>query len=347
LIDSRVEAKATARHSVEHMRCPVCGAESPCPEIERWGTYTLRHCRRCDVVFADPMDSAGAGFYENPACHGCGCLERIYGERKQVRKGWESLSQNGRILLKKRPAAGGGLLDIGCGEGLFLHFAKRHYRVTGIDIDRDAITTARQMYGIEEVHAMSLREFCRAFAGRRFDVITMFDVLEHLDDPLGHLGMARDLLAENGVLVISLPNRERKSFTSDMHGIADYPPNHMTRWNAAALEKLVKRTGFELVTLYSRRSDLYGLYESGDILRYRFRAVITPLLRSLQRKRDLLLENGENRVFYEDSPVSRAFRTVLRSVSSLLWFPLWLPFRISRQSSYGIWLMARRRTQAQ
>jgi SAM-dependent methyltransferase len=347
LIDLRQEPKpqTTAGSRLEPMRCPVCGAESGCPGIERWGGYTLRHCRQCQVVFADPMDSAGAGFYEDPAGHGCSCLQEIYGQRKVVRKGWESLSQNGRLLLKRKPTCGGSLLDIGCGEGLFLHFAKRHYSVTGIDLDRDAVQTARQMYGVDRVYAMSLREFSRTFAGRRYDVITMFDVLEHLDDPSGHLAMVRDMLADDGVLVISLPNRDRKSFSADMHSLADYPPNHMTRWNAAALKTLVTRLGFEIVTLYSRRSDLYGLYESGDILRYRFRTVINPLMRLLQRKRRIPSEDGGTHLFYEDSPVSRAFKIALRSVSSLLWFPLWLPFRLSRQASYGIWLMARRSTQ--
>jgi SAM-dependent methyltransferase len=325
------------------MRCPVCNAVRACPGVERWDPYTLHRCPECDVIFADPMDPAGAGFYEDPGGHGCGCLEEIYRERKFVRKGWDSLSQNGRLVLKRGPAPGGRLLDIGCGEGLFLHYARRRYRVTGIDIDRDAVATARQMYGVDRVYPMSLKEFNRIFGNQRFDVITMFDVLEHLDDPMGHLTIVKDLLTPEGVLVISLPNRDRKSFSADMMAIADYPPNHMTRWNAAALRNFITHLGFEVITLYSRRSDIYGFYESGDILRYRFKALIAPLIRAMQRERRVQLQGGGCRVFYEDSTASRAFKTALCGMSSLLWFPLWLPFRISGQASYSLWLMARRR----
>ncbi len=328
---------------IKQMHCPVCDAACRCPGIERWEPYTLRRCPECDAVFADPMDPAGSGFYEHPGSHGYDCLEQIYGERKFVRKGWESVSQNGRLVLKRRPASGGRLLDIGCGEGLFLHYAKRHYRVTGIDIDRDAVAAAGEMYGIDHVYAMSLKEFSRTCGDDRFDVITMFDVLEHLDDPAGHLAIVKDLLTPEGVLVISLPNRDRKSFSADMMAVADYPPNHMTRWNAAALRNFITHGGFEVVTLYSRRSDLYGFYESGDILLYRFKPLIAPLIRAMQRERRIRLEDGGCRVFHEDSIASRAFKIALYSVSTLLWFPLWLPFRISGQASYSLWLMARRK----
>jgi SAM-dependent methyltransferase len=332
--------KPAKQEHPQEVKCPICDSDHPCPEVERWAAYTLHRCPACDTVFADPMESAGSGFYENPGRHGCACLDKIYGERKVVRKGWESLSQNGRLLLRKRPLAGGKLLDIGCGEGLFLYHAKRHYDVTGIDIDRDAVDAARHIYGLECVHALSLKEFSERRSDLRFDVVTMFDVLEHLDDPVGHMEIVRNLLTRRGVLVVSLPNRERKSFQADKLAIADYPPNHMTRWNGKALGKFITDRGFDIRTLYSRRSDWYGFYESGDILRYRLKAVFNPIIRALQRKRS---EDGDRRTFYEDTRMSRVFKICLRSVSSLLWFPLWLPFRIGRQSSYGLWLMAQKK----
>jgi len=333
--------------STRDLRCPVCAVKSPCRGLERWEGYTLRHCPACDVIFADPMIPAGAGFYQRPGDHGCECLDAIYVDRKTTHQGWEGVSHNGRLFLRTRPAAGGRLLDAGCGSGLFLHYAKRHYEVTGIDIDGEAITAAREMYGISDVHSLSLKEFGAAFRDRRFDVITMFEVLEHLDDPIGHVEVLKSLLAPGGVLVVSVPNRERKSFNEDKFGIADYPPNHMTRWNATALRNFITRQGFEIITLYSRRSDWYGFFESEDILGYRLKSLIAPLIRRLQRKRAVGLDHGRSRVVCEDTPASRALKLGLKRISSLLWFPLWLPLRISKRPSYGLWLMAARKGQVQ
>ena len=342
-----LEARETHCSGPRDLRCPVCEVTSPCEELERWEAYILYHCPACDVVFADPMTPAGSGFYENPRAQGCACLDAIYVERKLVHKGWEGVSHNGRLFLKKSPAAGGRLLDAGCGEGLFLHYARRNYEVTGIDIDGEAIAAARDMYGISDVHPLGLKEFGTAFAGRRFDVITMFEVLEHLDDPVGHMKVLKRLLAPDGLLVVSVPNRERKSFDEDKFGIADYPPNHMTRWNGTALKNFITGQGFEVITLYSRRSDWYGFYESEDILTYRFRSVIAPVIRTLQRKRTVSLDDGRSRVVREDTTISRALKLGLKRISSLLWFPLWVPFRISRRPSYGLWLMAARKEQQQ
>jgi SAM-dependent methyltransferase len=162
----------------------------------------------------------------------------------------DELQFDHRTFLSNPPLPGGDLLDVGCGTGVFLSRARRHgFRVTGIDIDQRAIETAKKRHGIGDAHPMSLEEFSQRFPGRKFDVITCFQILEHLDNIRGFLSLVRTLLKPGGFIVIGTPNRERWVEPRQMPfhktaNIGDYPPMHLTRWNKKALENLLRSERF-------------------------------------------------------------------------------------------------------
>lgn len=150
-----------------------------------------------------------------------------------------------RRFLRDRPGEGGSLLDVGCAEGGFLAVARRHYRVAGLDFNPRAIALARERFGLEHTYVMTLEEFQKARAelgfAAGFDVITVFDVLEHVDAPQPFLGMLRELLAPAGWLAINEPNRDRRPNLSEPW---DYPPHHLTRWNRRSLANFLEGNGF-------------------------------------------------------------------------------------------------------
>jgi SAM-dependent methyltransferase len=259
-----------------------------------------------------------------------------------MKKSRRRLGWSGRLLLRLRPRPRGRLLDVGCGEGLFLSAASAHYRVAGIDIDRNAVRAARRLYGLEEVKAVALKEFAVKNDVEPFDVVTMFDVLEHLEDPGGHLRAVRELMAPEGCLALSVPNRDRKSFRDDMRAVVDHPPNHLTRWNSVSLRSFLEAGGFRVLRLYSRRSDLCGYYESEDILPYRLAHLSVRLggLFGIRKTVEGVRESsGEGEV--KTGPGMDA--GALRRLSALLWFPLWLPLRLSGQASYRLWVLAEKK----
>jgi len=320
-------------------RCPICSLQFDGHPIERYNEYHLYHCPNCDVVFSEPMKGVGEEFYEDPGEHYPESLRRIYVERKLQRKGWESLVHNARLFLQFKPALGGELLDIGCGEGLFLAFAQKYYNVVGIDIDQKAIHAAKELYGVQRVYAMTLEEFRRHFPREKFDVVTMFEVLEHLEDPVGTIRDIKAILKPRGILVISVPNRDRKSFERDKWDIFDYPPNHFTRWSGEALRRFLEREGFIVKKLYQWRKDWYGFYESEGIIIYRFNNLFERMVKRFQIEEKVEYQ-GQVWTIYKDSSASRWIKLFLRRISSLLWIPLWPFYWVTERPSYGLWAMA-------
>jgi SAM-dependent methyltransferase len=226
--------------------CPLCAAVGSSPVVERHGSFVLRWCRACDLQFADPMVEAGRDFYEGHALYA--------GPEVAYASPW-ALNWDQRCFLHDRPVPGGALLDVGCGTGQFMEAARRAgYRVTGLDPSRSQLDVARMRFGLTDLHATSLAEYAHRAAGVAFDVITVFQVLEHVADPLAFLAETRRLLRPGGQLAIGVPNWR---MWSALREPMDAPPNHLTRWSITSLRAALERSGFEVLREREHRS-VYG-----------------------------------------------------------------------------------------
>lgn len=229
--------------------CPVCGIEDKAKAIERAGAYDMQLCLQCDVVFADPMRHLGREWYEQTyqcaSSFGEQAVDILGGSAKWLLRG-----AHHNPFVRDRPGAGSRLLDIGCGDGHFLGWAKNFYAATtGAEIRKQAVDKARARYNLSDVHLATLEQFYRKWlvSGReRFGVITLFDVLEHLEDPVTSIDMVRQMLEPGGTLAITLPNRDR---WPDFYRHADSPPNHLTRWNRRALSRFLRASGLDVTKL--------------------------------------------------------------------------------------------------
>jgi SAM-dependent methyltransferase len=143
---------------------------------------------------------------------------------------------------------GGALLDIGCGTGNFLAAAQEAgYRVTGIELDRNAARFAKERLGLQRVLPLTISEFAaQQQPEEQFDVVTFFEVLEHQAAPAEFLRSVRACVHSGGMIALSVPNRERWLTGPD---VLDYPPNHFLRWNVTALENFLNTQGFEVVSI--------------------------------------------------------------------------------------------------
>lgn len=108
------------------------------------------------------------------------------------------------------PLTGRTALDVGCGAGLLCEpLARLGAAVTGIDAAPESIAVARAHAG--DLPITYLAGGIEQVAGRRFDLVTSMEVIEHVTDPAGFVAGLAGALADGGLLVLSTPNRTAKS----------------------------------------------------------------------------------------------------------------------------------------
>ncbi len=209
--------------------------------LRQAGEYTLYACPQCDVGFSDPMCAADAAWYERSPLY-------LNVKALHVPLGWH----HERFLELAAAGAGRRLLDVGCGTGVFLDRARAHGFVpAGLDFDRTNVELARTRYHLEHVYACSIEDFM-ARGSELHDVVTLFEVLEHMPDPSGLLALVARMVRPGGLLALSTPNRERRL---DALRDGDEPPNHLTRWSPRALRGLMERGGLAIEAFEVRSFD--------------------------------------------------------------------------------------------
>jgi hypothetical protein len=111
----------------------------------------------------------------------------------------------------------------------------------------------REQLGVDALYHGGLPDFAAAHPDARYDVITLFQVIEHLDEPAKWLAAARSLLKPGGKFFIGTPNRDRtfNPFQGPGMDLVDNPPNHLTRWRAASLKRFVESCGLKVVEIKS------------------------------------------------------------------------------------------------
>jgi SAM-dependent methyltransferase len=150
------------------------------------------------------------------------------------------------ISERKQPK----LMDFGCGLGHFLDLAYDFgYDVTGVEFNNYAIDyiKKRYKYGI-----MAFDEFGKS-GKEEYDIITLFDVIEHLLDPVAVIAKTNEMLIENGILVIS--TTDSKSFISRMLGkrLEDLRriSEHLYFFSRTNLSEILMKNGFEVLEINS------------------------------------------------------------------------------------------------
>lgn len=137
----------------------------------------------------------------------------------------------------------GRLLDIGCGKGRFLYNAvKMGWNAEGQDMSATQAAAAEVKSGAK-VWVGDLESL--PFSSQRYDVVTMWHVLEHLPDPEKMIGLIHDIISEGGVLVLEVPNYASwqarigrgKWFQLDI-------PRHLWQFTPKGISEIMQNNGF-------------------------------------------------------------------------------------------------------
>ena len=161
----------------------------------------------------------------------------------------------GRRLVERAHPVGGRCLDVGCATGAFAQelASTGRWEVVGMDTNPGALETARSQ-GVNAI----LAELTDAPFNESFDVITLWEVIEHLNAPLSALKAAFSHLRPGGSLFLSTPNgRSLQRRWWGRHWAGWSPPYHLHVFSLASLDGIIRRAGF---TGVNRRSLAHERY---------------------------------------------------------------------------------------
>lgn len=211
-------------------------------------SYNIVKCRQCGLVYINPQPTTSelmavyaAGYYflgKGKTLHG---YRRDYFARRERR-----LRRAGKRLKRiLRFKSGGRLLDVGCGPGLFLEAAREHFAVSGVEVIPEAAEYASSTLG--ESGEVMCGDFLQIDVPREgFDVITMYDFVEHVPLPFDNLVKARECLKAGGLLVLGLPNLSSLGAMLKGQNWRGYsiPPEHLFFFTPRTIAALLRKAGF-------------------------------------------------------------------------------------------------------
>lgn len=240
------------------------------------GDYHLMQCSCCGLVHVGNPPSADH-------------LERIYSfesgyhtrfRDEQVAFETEIQAARHNLRLVEKYKGHGRLLDIGCSAGFFLRAARdKGWETAGVELSNDTADIARTRYGLDVVTG---RLTDGTFAPRSFDVITMWDVIEHLENPCETLKMVRKILKDDGILAVTTPNIDglfpRISFkVARFTGYWPHPepPAHLFQFSKKTFDRLLATTGFQSLAIRDGRIPLsYSFSELKSLLVSSFKSLL-------------------------------------------------------------------------
>jgi SAM-dependent methyltransferase len=252
---SAVDDKVAASPSNGPELCPVCGQmgaqewlRAPDRFHGRQQRYTLVRCPTCSLVWlSHPPEPNEMHAHYTDAYH-----KKISsaGENSPSRWGFRE-----QALTQYKQS--GALLDLGCSSGSFLEFMRSDsWRLFGIEMSVDCARTAESRSGAQVFVGNILDA---PFPSESFDVITCFDVFEHLSGPRQVITRVAEWLKPGGIFYVLVPNvdsAEGRVFGSYWHGLE--LPRHLFHYSPTSLKFLAESAGLRELSLETRRNPAVG-----------------------------------------------------------------------------------------
>ncbi|MBL7996317.1 class I SAM-dependent methyltransferase [bacterium] len=236
----------------ENTACPNCasaGNKSVYTFTDKFGSYNVVRCKYCQLSYLNPRPTKSTiGIYYEAAQYtpflSSGSGRSLFGRVYTVIRKYSVRWKRKKI---ERYRAGHSILDIGCGTGEFLsEMQSNGWTACGLEPSQEASEFARKTYHLD-IKTGFIDHKDLEFSISRFDVITMWHVLEHVHMPLQALDRVCTLLADDGLLIIALPNIS--SFDACAYKrdwVALDVPRHLLHFTPDTLKSVLHKAGMEI-----------------------------------------------------------------------------------------------------
>ena len=230
---------------LSNIECQCCGHQEM-KLIGRVGEYEHMLCNECGYVrFVHCTEEVSNTLYEE---------DTDYNDDLDVADDFEDFIQWNhnralQYLQIKFPEANANVLDVGCFSGFFVKkLISLGFKARGIDFNNKALAFGKSQYGLDKsISNETLLDLLGQ--SEKFDVITLFEVIEHVENIDVVLTQATSLLKDGGTIIISTPN-SKMCWRPDL----DFPPHHLSRFTPRALRSCVTHFGLHPVHLYEQMS---------------------------------------------------------------------------------------------
>ncbi len=241
-------------------QCPICGKEDfknflvVTDNTVSKESFVIVECENCSFKFTNPRPDAASidKYYESEEyiSHSgikTGIINRAYHVVRSI-----TTKQKVELINRYAPTRGT-LLDYGCGTGVFLTACKNDgWEIRGVEPNSRAREEATASTG--ELIAKNLEEI----AGEKFEVITMWHVLEHIHTLNETLASLIDLLQEDGTLIIAVPNADSHDAQQYKADWAAYDvPRHLYHFTQPTMKRLLKKHKMKLEEVLPMKFDAY------------------------------------------------------------------------------------------
>jgi len=241
--------------------CPVCNSFKNYELLFQKNSYNIVKCNICEFSFINPQPDPSLIF----DFYNCSSDE------------WNSTESElpvSKFFIKKvfKLQVRGNWLDIGCSEGHLLSEAKKiGYTVQGIELNSNAIRKGLMKYGVNILNI----DFLTYRPDYLFEIISMFRLFEHLHDPNNYLNKIWNILIDQGLLIISVPNylfgiklyrlskifRWIKKIESTVNVFS--PPGHLLHFTPKTIEQILNKNKFVVV----KKGNTPPTYEKSSTIR--------------------------------------------------------------------------------
>ena len=234
--------------------CPLCGSAHVRPFMTATDNGHLRRtdislpvhrCESCDIFFLNPPPPAEIGQQYFADAYANEKSNLYYDDSFKERTSRLRLELFGRY-----GATSGRLLDVGCGKAQFVEVARKAgWDAWGVELDEGACEYAREHYGLQTVLNGTMSH---PALPPEFDVVTLWDVIEHVPDPVDVLRQAAQRLRSGGIIFVRTANI--RSWTFDRHRDRwwAFGSDHRFYFSPASLGKAMILAGFEVIDVLNR-----------------------------------------------------------------------------------------------